>query len=580
MLNERQFALLDLLESQPATLSALARQTGVSSRTVQRDIDYLNFTLNGTARIQPTGNGDYQLEMLDRRRYLQLLQRHDNDDRLLALLLIHPVLTRAQLADALNLPDAWIAERLPKLKRRYGRVFKLVSRPGAGYSIDVEQDKRILLLANLFKKDPFIYPLASVTPAALHALQARCRELRCWPDVNGDYLANVILAVYALRQQVAEPPIVRPHAGLQAALDAAGIWMRPAAQSVLAERLDKLQQSAEAITAGEVARLLTSLTDQGQPQMVDAQLIADLTGHLKRCAAMPQWLPESHPNAMNTLKAAWPAAFDMSAKFVSSLRKKEDLPLPDSDLPALYFACALERLHSEWTPVALLADQHAIATLNKMAIERDIQNCRVVVALSPDELAVLCDELRPALIINNSHFQLEENPRNVLVIRNIITAAGIDRIKDFLASAFIRQQPEKFFPPEGSFRYANRASESWDEVIAAVTARLLEKLLITKDEALRIGQREREGENLIVNHVAIPHCWSEAAGPFRGYFITLERALCVNGEPVKHALIACASAVNRQELKVFSFLAGMLSSYSPQQIDRVDSYEAFIALLR
>lgn len=60
----------------------------------------------------------------------------------------------------------------------------------------------------------------------------------------------------------------------------------------------------------------------------------------------------------------------------------------------------------------------------------------------------------------------------------------------------------------------------------------------------------------------------------------LERTLHVNSEPVKHAPIACASVENRQEQKVFSFLAGMLSSHSPQQIDSVDSYETFIALLR
>ena len=114
---------------------------------------------------------------------------------------------------------------------------------------------------------------------------------------------------------------------------------------------------------------------------------------------------------------------------------------------------------------------------------------------------------------------------------------------------------------------------------AAITALLLEKQLMTKDEAQRIAQREREGENLIVNHVAIPHCWSEVDGTFRGYFITLEQALIVNGENVRHALIACASTGNRQEFKIFSFLASILSSHSPQRIEGVDSYEAFIALL-
>ncbi len=146
-----------------------------------------------------------------------------------------------------------------------------------------------------------------------------------------------------------------------------------------------------------------------------------------------------------------------------------------------------------------------IKTLSQPSIKwplREVMNCRVVVAFTPDELVALSDECQPALIVNNRHFVLDDSLHNVLTIRNIITAVGIDQIKDFLASAFIRQQPERFFPREGSFHYVN------------------------------------------------------------------------------HALIACACAENRQELKVFIFLARMLSSHSPQQIDRVESYEALIALLR
>ncbi|MGA4654265.1 putative frv operon regulatory protein [Enterobacter hormaechei] len=580
MLNERQFALLDALESQPAALSGLAQHTGVSARTILRDIDYINFTLSGTARISATGSALYQLEIADRKQYFRLLQRHDNDDRLLALLLIRPVMSRAQLADALNLPDAWIAERLPRLRQRYARAFPLASRPGAGYFIDVDPDKRLILLANLFKKDPLAFPLAGIAPATLSMLHAHCQSLTAWPDIQADYRASMVLAGYALRQQLPVYADVAESDALRDCCERTGIWLSPTVINVIASTLNRLQQHANGITSESVAGQLARLSAAGQPQVIDAQLKDDLTAHLKRCVAMPNWLPESRPGSMNNLKAAWPAAFDMSVKFINQLRMEIDIPLIDSDLPGLYFACALERHHSAWTPIFLLADQNAIATINKMAIEREVMNCRVVVAFTPDELVALTDESHPALIVNNSHFLLDEGLRNVLVIRNIITAAGIDQIKDFLASAFIRQQPERFFPPEGSFYYANRTCESWDEVIAAVTARLCERQLITEDEALRISQREREGENLIVNHVAIPHCWSEAAGPFRGYFIMLERMLHVNSEPVKHALIACASVENRQEQKVFSFLAGMLSSHSPQQIDRVDSYETFIALLR
>jgi len=581
MLNERQFALLDELESQPASLSMLARQTGVSARTIMRDIDYLNFTLSGKARIQATGNALYQLDIVDRKRYFQLLQRHDNDDRMLALLLIHSVISRAQLADALNLPDAWVAERLPRLKARHNRAFTLASRPGSGHYVAVDQDKRIILLANLFRKDPFVFPLAGFTADAFNALQEQSAPLTEWPDIAPDYLISMILAVYALRQQLVVTPSSHDISALQQGIERAGIWLSPATLRVLCERLDKLQKHADSMTPEYVTGLLAANATAGQPQITDSQLVDDLAGHLTRCVAMPHWLPENRHGSMNNLKAAWPAAFDMSVKFINHLRTVMDIPFIDSDLPGLYFACALERHHHESTPVILLADQNAIATINKMAIEREVLNCRVVVARTPDELTAMCDELTPGLVINNSHYALDNRQSGVLTIRNIINSAGIDQIKDYLASAFIRQQPERFFPAEGYFHYHNAPDESWAQIVMAITTRLIGNHMLTSMEAQRICQREQEGENLIVNRIAIPHCWSEQPQPFRGFFITLETSLCVNNDEVRHVvLMACASAVNRQELKIFSFLASVLSRHSRETIEELKDYAAFIALLR
>ena len=75
MLNERQLKIVDLLEQQPRTPGELAQQTGVSGRTILRDIDYLNFTLNGKARISASGNAGYQLEIFERRSFFHIFLR-------------------------------------------------------------------------------------------------------------------------------------------------------------------------------------------------------------------------------------------------------------------------------------------------------------------------------------------------------------------------------------------------------------------------------------------------------------------------------------------------------------------------
>ncbi|KNC89801.1 putative frv operon regulatory protein [Trabulsiella odontotermitis] len=580
MLNERQLTLLARLEHQPCSLNVLAQLTGVSGRTILRDIDYLNFTLSGKARVMAVASVGYQLEIFDRRSYFELLQRHDNDDRLLAMLLLNAFVTRTQLANTLNLPETWVAERLVRLKARYEKAFSIQSRPGAGHFIDEPEEKSLVLLANLLKKDPLLFPLPGIDPDSLARLQEACTHARDWPAIPADYLASIILAVYALRNRLSPDLAHFQNETLQRITDSVGLWLGADAFSAAVHFLDSHQQRAETITTQYIAGLLRSLPELTPLHVIDPQLIEDLTGHIVRCSASPVWLPENRQGSMNNLKAAWPAAFDLGIQFINKLREQQDIPVFDSDLVGLYFACALERHQQDRYPVILLADQNAIATINKQAIERDVMNCRVMIARTPAELRDLCADVEPALIVNNSHHFLDDAPGEVLIVKNIITPATIGQIKDLLASAFIRQRPERFFLSQGSFHYANARDEAWQSVMANICKRLTNDGHLTVDEAWRIEQREREGENLIVNQLAIPHCWSERQTHFRGYFITLAQSVSVNNEPVSHVLIACASASARQELKIFSYLASVLYRYPPTTISGLSGYEDFLALLR
>lgn len=344
--------------------------------------------------------------------------------------------------------------------------------------------------------------------------------------------------------------------------------------------LEIQQRHTAGVSREGIVSLLKSLPGIAQLNIIDAQLVDNITGHLMRCIAAPVWIPEHRQGSMNNLKATWPAAFDMSLLFIARLREQLDIPLFDSDLIGLYFACALERHQNERQPIILLSDQNAIATINQQAIERDVLNCRVIIARSLNEVTAIGEEIAPLLIINNSHYLIDNAVKNVITIKNIITAAGTEQIKNFLATAFIRQQPERFFSQQGSFHYANTAGETWQGIIGKTCGQLVIQGHITEDEALRICAREHEGENLIVNRLAIPHCWSEQERRFRGFFITLARPIQVNNEPVSHLLIACTAADARHELRIFSYLASILCRHPSETISALASYDEFIALLK
>lgn len=107
----------------------------------------------------------------------------------------------------------------------------------------------------------------------------------------------------------------------------------------------------------------------------------------------------------------------MSLHFITLLREQLDIPLFDSDLIGLYFACALERHQNERQPIILLSDQNAIATINQLAIERDVLHCRVIIARSLSELVAIREEIEPLLIINNSHYLLDDAVNNYITVK-------------------------------------------------------------------------------------------------------------------------------------------------------------------
>lgn len=569
MLNERQLSLLEKLENQSLTMVALSRGLNVSSRTVLRDIDYLNFTLSGTARIITTPNG-YQLDIFDRRSYFMQLQRHDNDDCMLFLLLTNPYVTRSQLAQALNLPEKIVNDKLTRLKLRYERWFTITSKPNSGHFVDEPRRKKLIIVANLVKKDPQIASAESEFIALQQQLVGKTE--------NPEFMASLLVAVYALRNHGTEPENGNADT-FRAVYDGAGLYLSDPSLREADALVTKLRDRALSINEPAISELVGKLWHAHGLGEYDHQLIVDLTAHIARCAAYPVWLQESRQGSMNNLKAAWPVAFDLSIGLINQIRERLNVEIYDSDLVGLYFACALERNQGEKHIIVLLAAQNAIATINQMAIERELLNCRVVIARTPDQLRALSEEITPVLVINNSHFALEVCPAEIVTIKNIIGQAGINLLKEKLEYALIKQKLPLFIPPELSFLYANRPDENWLEVIEQICARLVSEGLLRPDDAQRVYHRESEGENLVVNHIAIPHCWSESSEKFRGYFIRLAQPVSVNNQTVWHLLLACTSTVSRQELKIFSYLANALNGCEPQTISGLKSYDEFMALL-
>ena len=123
------------------------------------------------------------------------------------------------------MPETWVAERLLRLKQRYERTLLLASRPGLGHFIDETEEKRVILLANLLRKDPFLIPLAGITRDNLQHLSTACDNQHRWPLMQGDYLSSLILAIYALRNQLTDEWPQYPSDEIKQIVEQSGLFL-------------------------------------------------------------------------------------------------------------------------------------------------------------------------------------------------------------------------------------------------------------------------------------------------------------------------------------------------------------------
>ncbi len=142
MLNERQLKIVDLLEQQPRTPRAswrnrLAFQAGPSCVILTISTS----PLTAKPAFSPVAVRAISWKSSSAAAFFSCCKKHDNDDRLLALLLLNTFTPRAQLASALNLPETWVAERLPRLKQRYERTC-CPGQPPLVWAISLMRQKR------------------------------------------------------------------------------------------------------------------------------------------------------------------------------------------------------------------------------------------------------------------------------------------------------------------------------------------------------------------------------------------------------------------------------------------------------
>ncbi|MDT0111766.1 PTS sugar transporter subunit IIA [Listeria booriae] len=573
MLNQRQVKIMEHLEHSKASGLELAKITGTSKRTVLRDISQINYLLGETGEVISNPLGGYQLHIRDKQAYMNLLHQSMYDDELILLeLLCHDFRTLDDLAATLYVSKPTLSEKIVFLRSHYANRLAIKSKPNYGHYLDETITRKLILLANLIDKNPaFFCNRLGIEMADYNALLQTVRAIEIsdyYPNIHSAHFVSLLLAAQVLGDETGE-----------VASFFRVFEIGEEACALLTTFISTQKQKDALVTLEQVQQMLQQLAEHYNASVYDLELVEQLTAHLKRSIAYPIILHDRKLHNIANIKAVYPLAFDLSIAFVARANEQFGMELYDIDLIGLYFSCAMERMKQPASKVLLFSDQYAVASINKQMIEKELPAIELILVMHRQELKSALEQHDIKLILNNAPFQEVNSDVTQISIKQVITKAELQTIQDTLEKIDVHKNIKTYFPEALAMSYQNKPSDNWDAVIAGICKQLEANGTLSEEEAIKIKEREQKGDNLVINHLAVPHCTTQRNQAFFAVFVHLIHPVEVDGTLVQNVLVACVNPNVSTELKVFSYLYYVLNEHEEEVILGIEDYASFIACI-
>ncbi|MBC1792990.1 PTS sugar transporter subunit IIA [Listeria booriae] len=573
MLNQRQVQIMEHLEHSKASGLELAKITGTSKRTVLRDISQINYLLGETGEVISNPLGGYQLHIRDKQAYMNLLNQSMYDDELILLeLLCHDFRTLDDLAATLYVSKPTLSEKIVFLRSHYANRLAIKSKPNYGHYLDETITRKLILLANLIDKNPaFFCNRLGIEMAEYNALLQTVRAIEIseyYPNIHSAHFVSLLLAAQVLGDETGE-----------VASFFRVFEIGEEACALLTTFTSTQKQKDALVTIEQVQQMLQQLAEHYNASVYDLELVEQLTAHLKRSIAYPIILHDRKLHNIANIKAVYPLAFDLSIAFVARANEQFGMELYDIDLIGLYFSCAMERMKQPASKVLLFSDQYAVASINKQMIEKELPAIELILVMHRQELKSALEQHDIKLILNNAPFQEVNSDVTQISIKQVITKAELQTIQDTLEKIDVHKNIKTYFPEALAMSYQNKPTDNWDAVIAGICKQLEANGTLSEEEAIKIKEREQKGDNLVINHLAVPHCTTQRNQAFFAVFVHLIHPVEVDGTLVQNVLVACVNPNVSTELKVFSYLYYVLNEHEEEVILGIKDYASFIACI-
>lgn len=136
------------------------------------------------------------------------------------------------------------------------------------------------------------------------------------------------------------------------------------------------------------------------------------------------------------------------------------------------------------------------------------------------------------------------------------------------------------FLPANHFVYLSDNRSDFKETLISGLNYFVKQGLINQNETERVLRRELEGNQLILNHISIPHISAKITNSYEVFAITFPNRVKIGSNSISFILIVLANVERNDNGIIFGYLYSRLRDKKAERLNHISSYEELIKFLK
>ncbi|CAH0415893.1 HTH domain-containing protein [Periweissella fabaria] len=576
MLAVREIKLLNLLRDSDYSGESLAKELNVSRRTIIRTIARLNEQLTSLAIGKIITTPNYNLVVDDNNQLMALLEQGRDEQNLIILLLaMHGSLPLAEIMDTLFLSRNTVLEYVEQINQEYQTLFVITAQPRIGLELQPQRLTLTDLVANFIYEYPHL--LAKLPPVSSQAEIELLGTTIINPYtkwITPEQWQKQLLAVLLTKQPYQTGPTYpMPHelplTSHQAQQLAYFIGQRITnLQLILQAKADIINSTMQLAVAFQLVDLPSTTYEA-------------IFDHLCREVAFPRPTITLSPLEIREIKGQNPIAFEFANTLIADLMVQFPMQWWDAQFLALYIVQAIAQHANVPIKILFLSQRPSLTRINTSILEQQLPQIELKIAYSLADFKNLLVKETFDLKVLNAQRTLSVETRTIFdyTFQTIITEHDLQMLSKLISGKHYYKHLPDFMPQDNFITIDNDPNDDYFMVLADGLEHFVTANQLSPYDCHELINRELAGNQLLLQHVAIPHIMAKHVQEYQIFGIKLTHPVQLADQTVTLILAVLVGSSQTTKTNLFSYLYQTLQQVSLPTIDTAMDYQKLIKLL-